>query len=240
MQPDPDKPLKARKLKVLCLHGMGTNSEVFEAQTAPVAALRYHLGQDFEYDFVDGEYHCPAARGISEIFGNNQPYYSYFDGSAGSAMKAVRDLYVYTNENGPFDAVMGFSLGAALAVMLLLHFDQLQAAGGQVPVSSPFKCAILLCGVLPYNLSGLLRGWKQFLHPRDPGNVIRIPTVHAWSPNDVDYARHSRLLMQMCDPANRIDVAHCAGHGVPSRGEELTKLARAICSTVSSVSEPEM
>ncbi|KAE8143893.1 serine hydrolase FSH [Aspergillus pseudotamarii] len=232
-----DEPLKNRRLKILCLHGTGTNSEVFEAQTA---ALRYQLGETFEYDFVDGEYHCSAARGISEIFGDDQIYYSYFDGSADSAMKATRDLLAYTDENGPFDAVMGFSLGAALAVMLLLHVNQLQAAGEQIPVRLPFKCAILLCGVLPYSLTELQRGQKKLLHPEETGAIIRIPTVHAWSPNDVDYPGHSRLLMQMCDPAKRVDIAHCVGHGVPSRGEELIKLAQAICSAVGGISELDM
>lgn len=40
-------------------------------------------------------------------------------------MKATQDLLAYTDGNGPFDVVMGISLGAALVVMLLLHVDQI-------------------------------------------------------------------------------------------------------------------
>ncbi|KNG87270.1 hypothetical protein ANOM_004941 [Aspergillus nomiae NRRL 13137] len=236
MQSDLEKRSNTARFKILCLHGIGTNSEIFEAQTA---GLRYQLGEDFEYEFVDGGYDCPAASGIREIFGD-EICYSYFDSSADSVMEAVQDLYAYTNENGPFDAVMGFSLGAALAVKLLLHFDRLQTAGGQVQTCPPFKCAILLCGILPYNLTELERGRKQVLHPGDQGNLVRIPTVHGWSPTDVDYAEQSRLLMHMCEPAKRVEIAHSAGHSVPSRGEELNKLAQAICSMMGSVCKTEM
>ena len=38
-------------MRWLCLHGMGTNSRIFEAQTA---AIRYAMGQEHSFEFVDG------------------------------------------------------------------------------------------------------------------------------------------------------------------------------------------
>ena len=61
-----------------------------------------------------------------------------------SALKAVDDLATYVAEHGPFDAIMGFSLGAALAATLLLRAESQQAR-------LPIRCAIFLCGVLPCN-----------------------------------------------------------------------------------------
>ena len=38
-------------MRFLCLHGMGTNSRIFEAQTA---AIRYLLGSEHTFEFIDG------------------------------------------------------------------------------------------------------------------------------------------------------------------------------------------
>ncbi|KAK1144167.1 hypothetical protein N8T08_005831 [Aspergillus melleus] len=62
---------------------------------------------------------------------------------------AVINLAQYVAEYGPFDAVMGFSLGTALALTLLLNHEQL---GLSVLL---FGCAILLCGILPCGWSAL-------------------------------------------------------------------------------------
>ncbi|RYP04515.1 hypothetical protein DL764_004416 [Monosporascus ibericus] len=206
------------KFKVLCLHGIGTNSEIFEAQTA---ALRYQLGDEYQYDFLDGAHPWPTAKGIDQLFGDHQVCYSYFNGSAESAMTAVNDLADYVMENGPFDAVMGFSLGAALAATLLLRAEKQQAI-------SHIKSAIFICGTLPCDWDELRRGNMHVLQPEDVKGMIRIPTVHAWSANDVDYPCQSILLMQMCHSTVRLEAAHSAGHCVPSQVKEVAALANCI------------
>ncbi|KAL4917133.1 serine hydrolase FSH [Aspergillus aurantiobrunneus] len=213
-----------RRYRILCLHGIGTNSKVFEAQTA---TLRYQLGDSFEFEFVDGEYLWPAANGIATIFGTDQFYRSYVDDSPGSIRKAVCDLARYAGEsgNGPFDAVMGFSLGAALALMLLLHARQIGQA-------VPFKSAILLCATLPCDWKALEKGDVRLLSASDVPTKIAIPTVHFWSAEDSEYPGQSAEVVQMCSRADRIEVAHHAGHGLPTRGEELEELTRAIRTVV--------
>lgn len=49
-------------MKFLCLHGMGTNSEVLEAQLAPIRA---YMGPMHEFFFLDGQIECKAADGMS-------------------------------------------------------------------------------------------------------------------------------------------------------------------------------
>ncbi|CZT23717.1 uncharacterized protein RCC_09431 [Ramularia collo-cygni] len=207
------------KYRVLCLHGIGTNSEVFEAQTA---ALRYRLGANFEYEFLDGSFPWPALPGISEVFGNDQMYFSYHDGSGESAYQAVRDLAAYATENGPFDAVLAFSLGAALAATLLIE-DASRAL---------FRCAIFICATLPYDVEELQAGRLQLLSGEISRNSIRIPTVHAWGTNDTEYMHESAQLVQMSVEGKRVEVKHDAAHGVPTQGESLDHLAEAIISTV--------
>lgn len=50
-------------MRFLCLHGMGTNSRILEAQIAGICARLE--GHDFV--FVDGEVECDAADGMSMI-----------------------------------------------------------------------------------------------------------------------------------------------------------------------------
>lgn len=135
----------------------------------------------------------------------------------------------YLRDSGPFDAVMGFSLGAALAATLLVR-DARQVSRLRV------GCAIFLCGTLPCDWQELDQGSLQLLQAKDVGNnVIQIATVHAWSPNDVDYPGQSIQLFQMCEATMRVEILHCGGHIVPSQDVEFLALAEAIQRTLSSL-----
>ncbi|KAJ5539525.1 hypothetical protein N7513_007857 [Penicillium frequentans] len=208
-----------KKMKVLCLHGIGTNCEIFEAQTA---ALRYQLGHAFDFDFIGGEHPWPAARGIAEVFGRDEVCYSYFDGTSSGAISAVEDLADYVAENGPFDAVMGFSLGATLAVTFLFNSNKFGF------VEPPFKFAILLCSCLPCDWDALQTGKLGFLDQTQVTAPIKLPTIHCWSPEDTEYPGESRLVVDMCDVSNRVNLQHSAGHNVPTQPGEVDKLAQAI------------
>ncbi|PLB54711.1 hypothetical protein P170DRAFT_505429, partial [Aspergillus steynii IBT 23096] len=208
-----------RPVRVLCLHGIGTNSEIFEAQTA---RLRYLLGDQYEFDFVDGAHPWPAYPSIAEVFGHDQVCYSYCDDTPQSVRRAVADLAQYAAENGPFDAVMGFSLGAALALTLLLNHEQLGLS------EPPFDCAVLLCSVLPCDWSALERDQVELLSPSQVSRPVQIPTVHCWSPEDLDHPGQSQKVISMCTPDGRVELVHHAGHTLPVDGAGVEQLAQAI------------
>ena len=50
-----------QKMKFLCLHGMGTNSSIFESQLS--STLPYLEAQGHEFIFVDGLIECAPAKG---------------------------------------------------------------------------------------------------------------------------------------------------------------------------------
>ncbi|KAL4747555.1 hypothetical protein BDW72DRAFT_196632 [Aspergillus terricola var. indicus] len=228
---DPRLQAPAPRYRILCLHGIGTNSKVFEAQTAP-AALRYQLGDSYEFEFIEGSYLWPAAPGIASCFGTDQYYRSYVDESPASVLKAVRDLarYAVSSETGPFDAVMGFSLGAALALTLLLHADMPDVLGPARKIL--FRSAIFLCATLPCDWGALHEGQVRLLSANEVAAKIGIPSVHFWSPQDAEYPGHSAEVVRMCEPAGRVEVVHSFGHGLPTGGEEVKRLAEAIRQTV--------
>ena len=162
------------------------------------------------------------------MFGDQQICYSYFDESAESAFKVVEDLATYVAEHGPFDAIMGFSLGAALAATLLLRVEKQQ-------VQLPIKCAIFLCGTLPCDWHELERKHFQLLQAKDVQFAIKVPTVHVWSSNDIEYPGQSAQLVQMCEATSRIEVVHSGGHIVLSQGKDLVALAHAVHQIISSI-----
>ncbi|KAL2784040.1 serine hydrolase FSH [Aspergillus keveii] len=240
-------------MRFLCLHGLGTNSDVLKAQTA---SLRYRLGQDaHEFDFVDGSILWPPARGIAELFSSDADTvdcYSYFNESASSILTAVNDLAAYVITNGPFDGVIGFSQGAVLAATLLIAVavqpppETMQSADADADTESelpdalralqtrgepPFRFAAFLCGGHPFDLRALQRGVIVEItrRPSSDTRLISLPVVNCWAENDEDYPGMGPPLSSLCGRRNNnVEVVHGAGHGVPSEGEDLDALCRAV------------
>ncbi|KAI8316688.1 D-xylose 1-dehydrogenase [Colletotrichum sp. SAR11_59] len=120
---------------------MGTSSKIFQVQTA---AIRSALSKSFSatFDFVEGALEWPAAPGINLIAGPNAEYFAYYDTDKyASIIQAVDDLEEYVTSEGPFDGVLAFSQGAALAAMLI--------ARDTFP--SPFAFAVFICGGPPFS-----------------------------------------------------------------------------------------
>ncbi|KAF2962695.1 hypothetical protein GQX73_g10878 [Xylaria multiplex] len=219
--------------KVLCLHGIGTNSDIFEAQTA---TLRYLVDPDsgWEFDFVDGAYPWPAHPAVAAVFGAEQACLSYFDGSASSALAAIGDLATHIIANGPFDCVMGFSMGGAMVATLLLQpYDPSLDFPAWIAARKMIRSAVFLCGTSPVDIAQLRQGklgWVagNLVGPGAKLSRITIPTVHAWSSADTEKWAESEALGNMCLEETRTVVMHSAGHGVPSNRSEIRDLANAI------------
>lgn len=187
------------------------------------AALRYKLGDEYQFDFIEGSYPWPAAPGIKRTFGSHICY-SYHDGTPTSIMTALNDFAEYITENGPFDAVIGFSLGAALVATFLLYPMWHPSAQSQI------KSAIFICGTLPCDCDALAGGVFCLIRAKDVVDkaLITIPTIHAWSQEDREYPGQSEELVKMCQRGNRIELTHEAGHAIPSQGDEIAAIEKAI------------
>ncbi|KAI4182055.1 MAG: hypothetical protein L6R41_006235 [Letrouitia leprolyta] len=129
-------------MRFLCLHGMGTNPEILEAQIAP---LRAGLSGHHEFVYLAGEVECDAAPGVSNIYPG--PYLSYYTLPTTTQVQDAHDLVLdFIDEEGPFDAVIGFSQGAALASSLMLQRAKDTSA------EPLFQLAIFLCASLPFDI----------------------------------------------------------------------------------------
>ncbi|KAF4345873.1 EF-hand calcium-binding domain protein [Fusarium beomiforme] len=136
-------------MRLLCLHGRGTNSDIFESQlgenlpSLSATPIVNRLPEGYVLDFLDGPCEVNAAPGVD--LRSSGPFLGWhrrhFAKDLASAYAYVMEVI---REDGPYDGVIGFSQGAALAAGLLLSHQH------QAP-NEPnlFKFAILLSSVLP-------------------------------------------------------------------------------------------
>ncbi|KAL5349426.1 hypothetical protein ACLOAV_005717 [Pseudogymnoascus australis] len=140
-------------MRVLCLHGRGSNNEIFQMQTA---SFRADL-DDFEWEFVGGTtLHTEGNWSLHTAAFSNLPLYSYYNPlSPSSIIEAENDILRITEEEGPFDGVLGYSGGAALASQIIIR-DAI-AHPFKSPNEFPFRFAIFINGASPlraFRLSG--------------------------------------------------------------------------------------
>ncbi|KAE8150833.1 hypothetical protein BDV25DRAFT_171872 [Aspergillus avenaceus] len=129
-------------MRLLCLHGHGTNSEILETQ---LAQLRGYLPADWEFDFLDGEMESKPATGIEDIFPG--PYYSYHGVPIPEDVwRAYNFIMDVVQEEGPFDGVIGFSQGAQMAATIIAHEAMIN------PQADVFKFAVFLSAIMPFDM----------------------------------------------------------------------------------------
>ncbi|KAL8995317.1 MAG: hypothetical protein Q9169_004921 [Polycauliona sp. 2 TL-2023] len=129
-------------MRFLCLHGMGTNPQILEAQ---IGQLRAQLPGSHDFVYLPGDVECDAAQGVSAIYPG--PYLCYYDLPAAEQVSDAHDHVMdFIEDEGPFDSVIGFSQGAALASSLMLRRSK-------DPSLDPlFQFAVFICASLPFDL----------------------------------------------------------------------------------------
>ncbi|KAI1383544.1 serine hydrolase FSH [Hypoxylon trugodes] len=173
-----------------------------ESQTAQ---LRHELEGGHDYEFVEGVLKAPMGEGLEALSSPGQSFYAYYDPKDPSTLfQTIDHLDRYISTEGPFDIVMGFSAGAALAALYILDRQR----RGE---PSPFKCGIFLSSAVSKAESAFLglEGGSD--------NLIRIPTVHIWGSEDSTAPTGGEDLCRLCDPNVRFTVVHDGGHEVPKK-----------------------
>ncbi|CAH0051340.1 unnamed protein product [Clonostachys solani] len=162
-------------MRILCLHGRGSNNEIFRMQTA---AIRSDL-EDFEWEFVQGTFRhtegtplssnalhksvCTRLNPYLMLIGNwslyttsfsKLPLYGYYYPlDPASVLQAEEDLFAIIREQGPFDGVLGYSGGASLAAQLIIK-DQMENPLA-LPHERAFRFGIFINAASPLNCFSL-------------------------------------------------------------------------------------
>ena len=132
-------------MRILCLHGRGSNNEIFQLQTA---AFRADL-DDFEFEFVQGTVrHTEGNWSLYTTSFSKLPLYTYYNPLLPeSILQTETELEQLIHEQGPFDGIIGYSGGAALAAELIIR-DAI-ANPFSVPEERPFRFAVFINGASP-------------------------------------------------------------------------------------------
>ena len=106
-------------------------------------AFRTKLPESYQFDFVDAPFHCAPAPGIKVLFDSG--HYTWWPKATINAIRGAHKWLIdYIEENGPYDAIIGFSQGCSLVGSFLLYHYR------ETPEETlPFKAAIFVCGGLP-------------------------------------------------------------------------------------------
>jgi len=108
-------------------------------------------GLQVAFDFVDAPFQCDPAPPVDHFY--TSPFFSFYTSSTAKSLGAAHAwLLDLIERRGPYDGVIGFSQGCALAGSLLLRPQSLHTDQALHKDSWPralFKFAISICGGLP-------------------------------------------------------------------------------------------
>lgn len=193
--------------------------------------------------FIDGTTATVPAEGASAV---TDEFYGYFEEEVtiSNAQELVLNMIEFVENNGPFDAVMGFSEGGIVAAMLLIEDAKLSFAG--------FKCGIFFSAAPPLDPDVVRGGTLRCVDPDRDGILIQVPTAHIGGSNEC-LERLSQLspmaplwsknpallrdaLVRICDGNQRQVFLHSLGHDIPGANspKELAGILRTIERTIDS------
>lgn len=101
------------------------------------------------FEFVDGPLLSDPAPPVDHFF--KGPFYAFYKTLDPESLESAHAwLLGLLKERGPYDGVLAFSQGCALASTLMLKLQKKAFESGQeAKVRQPFKFAIFICGGLP-------------------------------------------------------------------------------------------
>ncbi|EME43368.1 hypothetical protein DOTSEDRAFT_72694 [Dothistroma septosporum NZE10] len=249
-----------RKLRVLALHGFGQSGDYLRIamKTGQLEAYlkeSLHSDQLSQYDGVewlcpngplhlvpDSKHGAPERRPSTAWAVEEVDIYAWwrvleFHIEHEHLYQSIEYLCDYLTEHGPVDGIVGFSQGAAVAMMLTALCEgtpgRIAALAGQAapfvvaPPQAPFKFAVSCCG-----FQGATKYYNGFYNPK-----ISTPSLHVVAEFDTMVsAERSTSLADACEDAS---IVHFRGtHHVPTDKASLYEMARFIANACSDKSTP--
>lgn len=124
----------------------------------------------------------------------------------------MNDIELYLQIEGPFDGLIAFSQGGALASTVLVS----QARATSL---SNLKLAIFFSGGIPVDPELLKRGIFSPLDNDIVGEAILVPTVHVMGHTERGELEWPAKLLKLCKEEVREQFQHEGGHQIPGTND---------------------
>lgn len=227
--------------RILCLHGDGTNAEIFEAQLRRISQA---LAGHYDLICVNGPFECAPGYGVSPFFDDCGPFYRWlrledsFDDTRGTDMMdldgddphnysvsdgildAFRDMQLeFDGDEEAFDGILGFSSSGGVVAGILKHQQCALAADRKPTIGFRFRFGILING----------QGTPVALEDGEGALdcIIKIPTVQIVGSKD-EWKDSSIRLNSFFDSDCMIKLDLDNDHSVPSRLDHVEQLAKSV------------
>lgn len=225
--------------KILCLHGFLQNAKMFSEKSSGIRKLLKK--ENIQLDYLDGPTNLTKVDlpfviddekwGAIEEQQTNKAWFYHFDESHKIDIQPALNLVKkYIEENGPYDGIMGFSQGAALAAILVNKIKEL------VPSHPFFKVCILFSGYsfTEKNDAGELVITEKYVDSykkpqNDEAMTTEILSIHGSSDNAVPGERTVYLDELLQGTGNSVKSSvHEGGHVVVNKKDFLRPLVEDI------------
>ena len=200
---------QGRPLRILCLHGMGGNAN--HMTTDQLSQLKEYCGPLVEFIGVDAPHPMGGASGAkAESIGTACAWFPQTGGDwAQYWARSLQTLQDAIETHGPFDGLLGFSMGAACAPLLLAHVPE-----------GTFEFMIV-CDGYPPGKDGEAQFLLDALERQRP---IKTPTLFTMS-GEPQWAMVGEMVTAYFDPAVIEVRKHEGWHDVPRDEESLGQMA---------------
>ncbi|CAD7926833.1 unnamed protein product [Amoebophrya sp. A120] len=211
----------SKKFQVLCLHGHAQTAEAFRGR---IGSIRSPLKKWCDFHFLDGPFEVPPCAHSAE------PARSWMQVSPDTAPnvdpKTVFESWQTSLEfidriiaEKQIDALLGFSLGAAMSLGVMLNDIATVSRGtneGPETASSRYKFVALFAGFIPFKNPELEHILRAKL--REVGSSRLPPSFHCYGMDDhIILAEHSEEVATFFPDA--CVFTHPGGHLVPSQAK---------------------
>ncbi|KAA6409325.1 MAG: citrinin biosynthesis oxidoreductase [Lasallia pustulata] len=239
--------------RILCLHGGGTNANIFRAQCR---ILRAELRSKFRLCFAEAPFPSQPGPDVVSVYKQCGPFRRWLrsgpehpriDPKAAVGM-IEESLHAAMMEDdgkgatGEWVGLLGFSQGAKMCASLLFRQQVRTEKLGKHRAGSNYRFAVLMAGrgplvsldpdlaMNPALIDASQIGLSDFpdqqsLQRRE--HVLRLPTIHVHGLRDQGLELHRHLLEKYCDGSARL-VEWDGNHRVPIKTKDVAAIVREI------------
>lgn len=234
--------------RILCLHGGGTNSQIFRIACR---VLKAQLSDHARLVYADGPFHSPPGPLIDGVFRGWGPFRSWLPPDLGVGPRkgqGVESIYEDPTDSslvidkihqslieamesddqagmtGPWVGILGFSQGAKIAASLLLRQQNISQRPPLIPL---FSFGILIAGTGPLVWLGSMES-KPMLTKSSFEPVLGILTIHVYGSDDSLIPSSAAHLYHFCSPQSRKLLIWDGDHVMPTRSKDVLPIVEMV------------